>query len=106
MEKIGDRIKYLRKDFDLSQPELANKVGVAYSVISNWENNLNFPRGDYVAILANIFHVSADYLLGCELYEQNEQPKDELLLLRTYRQMPQEKKRALLILLDINESVL
>lgn len=64
METIGQRIRELRKELNLTQPELADKIGVAKSVISFWENNINIPRADYIAKLSKIFDVSADYLLG------------------------------------------
>lgn len=38
MDFIGDRIKYARKLTGLSQQELANKIGVSKSAVSQWEN--------------------------------------------------------------------
>lgn len=64
--KIGKKIKELRLDAGLSQPELAKKINVANSVISNWENATNTPRADYIISLAKIFKVSTDYILGLE----------------------------------------
>lgn len=89
---------------------MAKQIGVANSVISNWENNINFPRGDYVFLLANVFNVTTDYLLGYEsdiLHElKPDQSEDELLLLRAYRQMSEGKKRALFQMLDLDENVI
>jgi len=65
-QKIGERIRILRKEKNMTQPQLAKQVGVANSVISNWENSLNIPRSDYVVIMAKIFNVSTDYILGLE----------------------------------------
>ncbi len=50
----------------LSQPQLAEKVGVSKAVISFWENGVNEPKARYIKALALCFGVSADYLLGLE----------------------------------------
>lgn len=113
METIGERIKYLRKGKNLTQTELAKRIGVAFSVISNWENNTNFPRGDYVALLAKEFQVTTDYLLGSETEygekEQSERPQyhiDEQILLQAYRSMSPGKKQALFQMLDLDENAI
>lgn len=66
MEGLGIRIRELRIEAKLTQPQLAEKVGVTKGVISFWENDVNEPKAGYVKILAQLFGVSADYLLGLE----------------------------------------
>lgn len=45
METIGRKIKRKRLEIELTQEQLAEKVGVATSTICNWENNEEFdPR--------------------------------------------------------------
>lgn len=108
---IGERIRELRKEQGLSQPELAKIIGVANSVISNWETGTNFPRGDYVALLSKTFNVTADYLLGTENefgIKENTTPTrqhysvDEQQLIATYRTLSPGKKKALFDMLDID----
>lgn len=64
MDKLGNRIKELRIERGLTQPQLAKMVGVTNAVISFWENNVNEPKASYVKKLAQCFNVSSDYLLG------------------------------------------
>ncbi len=64
MENLGERIRTLRKEKALSQPELAKIVGVSNGVISFWENDLNEPKASYLKVLADCFDISTDYLLG------------------------------------------
>ncbi len=64
MEGLGERIEYLRKETGYSQPALAAEIGVSNSVISFWENNVNEPKATYIKLLAEVFNVSTDYLLG------------------------------------------
>lgn len=66
MENLGEKIKFLRTAKDLTQPQLAQKIGVSNGIISIWENNINEPKASYIKKLCYVFEVSADYLLGLE----------------------------------------
>lgn len=68
MYNLGDRIKKLRIEAGLTQPDLAKLVGVTNGVISFWENNVNEPKASYLRKLAEIFSVTADYLLELSEY--------------------------------------
>ncbi len=50
----------------MSQPKLAEILGVSKAVISFWENGINEPKARYIKALALLFNVSADYLLGID----------------------------------------
>ena len=63
---LGARIKELRKEFGLSQVELATRMEVTKQTISNWENENIQPSIDMLVDLANIFNVTTDYLLGLD----------------------------------------
>lgn len=64
MENLGETIRRLRIENDLTQPQLAEIIGVSNGIISIWENNINEPKATYIKKLAITFDVSADYLLG------------------------------------------
>lgn len=64
MENLGETIKYLRKSMELTQPQLAEHIGVSKGIISIWENNINEPKASYLKKLCDFFEVSADYILG------------------------------------------
>ena len=61
---IADRIKMLRTSQNLSQADLAKKLGITRSSINAWELGFSCPSTNYFVELANLFHVSTDYLLG------------------------------------------
>ena len=63
---ICDTIKELRERAGLSQSALAKKIGVTRSVVNAWEMGLSIPTTQYVAELTQLFHVSADYMLGLD----------------------------------------
>jgi transcriptional regulator with XRE-family HTH domain len=61
---IGEKIKKLRKEKDMTQSELADKLKIQKSTICNWETGYNTPKPDALRELATIFGVSTDYLLN------------------------------------------
>ena len=63
---ICDTIKELRERAGLSQAALAKKVGVTRSAVNAWEMGLSIPTTQYAAQLAQLFHVSADFMLGLD----------------------------------------
>lgn len=64
MTKFKDRLKELRTEKELSQTKLAEKLGVDFRTISNWENGVRKPDIDTLVEIAKFFDVSTDYLLG------------------------------------------
>lgn len=64
METFGKRLKGLRKHHDLTQKNLATKLGIGQTTIANYENDSRFPNHDILNQFANFFNVSIDYLVG------------------------------------------
>ena len=60
---LGEQIRDLRIARNLSQVQLADRLGVTKQSVSNWENNNILPSVDTLKHIANFFHCSADYLL-------------------------------------------
>lgn len=63
---LGDKLKALRTAKKMSQKELAERIGIAKSVISFYESGDRFPSYDVLIKIAHIFNVSTDYLLDIE----------------------------------------
>lgn len=63
---ISDRIRELREKTGMSQSQLAKKLDVTRSSVNAWEMGLSTPTTQYVVAMAQLFHVTADYLLGME----------------------------------------
>ena len=61
---LGNRIRHLRKDNDLTQKELSGIIGLTPKMISFYENNQRTPPIDILVKLAKIFNVTVDYLIG------------------------------------------
>lgn len=64
MKEIGKNISTLRKEKDLTQLELADKLGITYQAVSNWERGDSMPDISKLSELSTILDVSIDELLG------------------------------------------
>lgn len=60
---LGEQIRDLRTAKNLSQVQLAERLGVTKQTVSNWENNNILPSVDMLKHIANYFHCNTDYLL-------------------------------------------
>ncbi|MCT4663361.1 MAG: helix-turn-helix domain-containing protein [Tissierellales bacterium] len=58
------RIRPLRQEFGMTQEELGKKIGQTKSNISKYETGSLEPSIQTLNLLADIFNVSVDYLLG------------------------------------------
>lgn len=66
MVNFGNVLKTLRLKNNMTQAQLAQKLGVTKSVISAYETGLRLPSYDILIHIAKFFNVSTDYLLGLE----------------------------------------
>ena len=70
---IGENIRRLRRGMDMTQEQLADKLGVAYQSVSRWENGTTYPDMEFLPALSSIFGVTVDELLGMEESKKKEQ---------------------------------
>ncbi|URN83518.1 helix-turn-helix domain-containing protein [Acetobacterium wieringae] len=61
---FSDRLKYLRSTEDLTQRDLAFKLGITSGAVGMYESGKRFPDNTILNKIADYFHVSTDYLLG------------------------------------------
>lgn len=66
MLELGKKIKDLRLRENMTQAELAKKLGITKSVISAYETELRSPSYEVLVGISKTFKVSTDYLLGLE----------------------------------------
>lgn len=66
---IGEKIKLLREKRGLTQEELAEKIGVSKSSISQWENGMKEPRMGMIQKVADLFGVTKSYIIENETQE-------------------------------------
>ena len=63
-ETMGQIIRRLRKNADLTQEDLADQLGITYQAVSRWENDTGMPDVSQIVPLANVFDVPIDVLFG------------------------------------------
>lgn len=61
---MGDKLKTLRIENKMTQKQVADRIGLAISAVSSYESGSRYPSYDVLIKLANMFHVSTDYLLN------------------------------------------
>ncbi len=68
-EKIGKFIAEKRKERNLTQEQLAEKLGVTNRSISNWENGKNMPDLSLFKPLCNELNISINELMSGEIID-------------------------------------
>lgn len=73
MIKLGEKIKALRKQKNISQEILAGYLGVSFQAVSKWENGSTMPDVTLIPAIASFFGVSTDELFDFNLFEMEKQ---------------------------------
>lgn len=66
MVNFGEKLKSLRTEAGMTQADLAKRLSITKSVVSYYELQERTPSPDVLIQLADIFHVTTDYLLGID----------------------------------------
>ena len=61
-DKIGDRLKELRRVLKLTQQEIADKLGIKRNSFANYEIGRNTPLDTIIKSICREFHVREDWL--------------------------------------------
>ena len=77
MIKLGEKIKTLRKQKNISQEIFANYLGVSFQAVSKWENGNTMPDVTMIPAIASFFGVSTDELFDFNVFEM-EKKIDEI----------------------------
>lgn len=64
MNKLADHLKYLRKQRNWTQEEVAQRLNMSRSQISKWENGELLPDLQSLEKLSELYNVSIDFLVG------------------------------------------
>lgn len=75
--ELGKQIKKYRRNFSLSQEDLAEKVYVSRQTISNWENDKSYPDVNSLVLLSEVFNTSMDNLIKGDVEIMKEQIREE-----------------------------
>ena len=85
MSLFGNRLRQLRKEDNLTQKDLAAKLGLAFSTISMYERGIREPDFETTEAIADYFNVSMDFLLG---KSQNTAPMGNIIPIPQLNRIP------------------
>ena len=68
---LGDKIKKIRKEKNISQKELAGKLFVSDKTISSWEQNRTEPNFDMIVKICDILDISVSHLIYDKVDKKN-----------------------------------
>jgi len=94
---------------------VAQKLGISKGTVASWKRRGNDPTDAYLAKIANYFGVSVDDLRGDSENEKkptaqgdglSEFTEKEAAILKWFRSLPEEKRRAILIAQDAPKELL
>ncbi len=94
---FGQIMKDLRRKHDMTQEGLAETLGITGQAVSRWENDLAMPDISLLPVLANLFEVTTDYLLGVDI-TQKESKIQEILREAHQRGIEGNQKKAVEII--------
>lgn len=60
---IHERIRMLREQYNYSQADLANKLGIARTSVLAWANQTSVPSMKHIIEMSKLFRVTTDFLL-------------------------------------------
>ena len=106
---IKNRIKDLRIIHNMSQEQLAEKVGTTKQAISQYERGIRKPKYEILEAIADYFNVDYDYLIGktpkTTFLPQMltlQLSKKEFRILEAYRNADKDTKKIIRMLLKID----
>lgn len=90
MDNISKRIKNARKQAELKQADIAEKVGVSVASVSLWENGKQIPDFEKIKKIAQVTGLPIDYFSGGTQSTSNLYNADEDFVLEVFRNLNAE----------------
>ena len=90
MMQLAENLFNLRRQNGFSQEELADKCGVSRQAIAKWENEESLPTIEKLILIADLYNVSLDELVGRNEKDKYEQLR-ELLKQFIAKDLPQKE---------------
>jgi len=100
---IGFRLKEIREHKGLTRTELANRIGVTASAISNYENNISSPKEAILISIMTVLECDANYLFQDEMkkFQSTFTPTcNEMSIIKKYRSLDESGKRTVDMIIE------
>ena len=69
---LADNLKKIRKDNNLTQEQLAEKLGVSRQAVSKWESGISYPEMDKTIQICQMFNLNINDFINEDIKEVNE----------------------------------
>lgn len=92
---LGLRITEALRAKNITQKELASRIGATEAVVSRYISGDRDPKPEMLANIATALHTTSDYLLGIEK-DEFDHPRIKRLIARNATEMTDEEKRDLI----------
>lgn len=86
MLDMGERLKKLRRENNLTQKQVGQRIGVAISAVSSYESGVRYPTYESLVKLSRLYNVTTDYLIGLsdrKLIDLSGLDEEEIILIKS-----------------------
>ena len=90
--KFAERLKTLRKQVQLTQAQIAEKLDISQQAYASWERGAKRPTQENLVKIAQVLNVSVDYLVGNSEEKSDELDNIELLFRMNSKGLTEEEK--------------
>lgn len=90
---FSERLKELRKKANLTQVEVAEKLGISQPAYASWERGVKKPTQENLVRIAQVLNASVDYLVGNSEEKSDELDNIELLFRMNSKGLTDEEKK-------------
>lgn len=101
---FGSRLKERREALGITQPQLAELLGVSKGAVGNYETDLNSPRATILYKVFDILQCDANYLFQDEtqaLYQDTATPEEFEKIIKKYRALDEHGKETTETILNL-----
>ncbi len=86
VHSIGSIIKLARQNKNMTQEELAGRLGITPQAVSKWERDAGIPDIGMIGGICRSLEISADVLLGLENPTESKEQEDNQIIMKNLRQ--------------------
>ena len=93
--KFGDNLKQIRKNKNMSQEQLAEKVNVTRQSVSKWENGESYPEMSNILELCKIFNCKLNDLVHTDMSDISSLDEDIVMKVVKFNEKKQKEMKTL-----------
>ena len=91
--EFSERLKELRKKANVTQVEVAEKLGISQPAYASWERGIKKPTQENLVKIAQVLNASVDYLVGNSEEKSDELDNIQLLFRMNSKGLTDEEKK-------------